>query len=129
MSEQDRRNTNENESVPDDGNDGNTNNNGDGDRRDEDNCPMIVNALLTFVMSIIRNSTDPKLVDFMGRYFDLQQVTDAKSILCDAAKLQFRRRQDSENRVEKMAHIRDIVDILRKLYRDCDVQIFILSWL
>ena len=49
----------------------------------------------------------------MGRYFDLQQVTDAKSILCDAAKLQFRRRQDSENRVEKMAHIRDIVDILR----------------
>ena len=44
MSEQDRRNTNENESVLDDGNDGNTNNNGDGDRRDEDNCSMIVNA-------------------------------------------------------------------------------------
>ena len=41
MSEQDRRNINENESVLDDGN---TNNNGDGDRRDEDNCPMIVNA-------------------------------------------------------------------------------------
>ena len=109
MSEQDRKNINDNESVLDDGNDGNTNNNGDGDRRDEDNCPMIVNALLTFVMSIIRNSTDPKLVDLMGRYFDLQQVTDAKSILCDAAKLQFRRRQDGENRVEKMAHIRDNV--------------------
>ena len=127
MSEKDRRNINENESVLDDGNDGNTNNNGDGDRRDEDNCPMIVNALLTFVMSIIRNSTDPKLVDLMGRYFDLQQVTDAKSILCDAAKLQFRRRQDSENRVEKMAHIRDIVDILRKLDRENAVPFFVVD--
>ena len=118
MNEQDRRNTNENESVPGDRNVDNTNNNGDSDRRDEDNCPIIVNALLTFVMSIIRNSTDPKLVDLMGRYFDLQQVTDAKSILCDAAELQFRRRQDSENRVEKMAHIRDIVDMFRRLDRE-----------
>ena len=86
-------NINEDESVHGDRNDGNANNNGDGDRRDEDNYPMIV----TFVMSMIRNSTDPKLVDLMGRYFDLQQVIDAKSILCDAAKLLFRRRQDSKN--------------------------------
>ena len=88
---------------------------------------MIVNASLTFVMSIIKNSTDLKLVDLMGRCFDLQQVTNTKSILCDAAKLQFKRRQDSENRVEKMAHIRDIADILRKLDRKNAVPFFVVD--
>ena len=58
MNEQDRRKTNKDVSVPGDRNVDNTNNNGDGYRCDEDNCSMIVNALLTFAMTIIRKSTD-----------------------------------------------------------------------
>ena len=90
-------------------------------------CQSIVNGLLTFVISIMHNSTDPKLVDVIGRYFDLEQVKDSKSLLCDAASLSFKRRHDSESRSEKMAHIRDIVDMLRKLDRDDKIPLFVVD--
>ena len=32
------------------------------DSNDENECPTIVNGMLTFVMSIMRNSTNPKMV-------------------------------------------------------------------
>ena len=41
-------------------------------------CQPIVNGLLPFVISIMHISTDPKLVDIIGRYFDLGQVKDRK---------------------------------------------------
>ena len=37
-------------------------------------CQLIVNGLLTYVIYMINNSTDPKLVKVTGRYFDLGQV-------------------------------------------------------
>ena len=89
-------------------------------------CQPIVNGLLTFVISIMHNSTDPKLVDVIGCYCDLEQVKDIKSLLCDAS-LSFKRRQDSESRSEKMAHIRDIVDMLRKLDRDDKIPLFVVD--
>ena len=90
-------------------------------------CQPIVNGLLTFVIFVMHNSTDPKLVDVNGRYFDLEQVKDSKSLFCDAASLSFKRRQDSESRSEKMAHIRDIVDMLRKLDRDDKIALFVVD--
>ena len=94
---------------------------------DENECPTIVNGMLTFVMSIMRNSMNPKMVEIMGRYFDHQQVKDAKSLLCDISKTPFRKRQDSENIIEKMAHIGDIVDILRELDRSNRVPFFVVD--
>ena len=94
---------------------------------DENECPTIVNGMLTFVMSIMRNSTNPKMVEIMGRYFDHQQVKDAKSLLCDISKTPYRKRQDIENRIEKMAHIGDIVDILRELDRANRVPFFVVD--
>ena len=90
-------------------------------------CQQIVNGLITFVFSIMHNSTDPTLVDVIGCYFDLEQVKDSKSLLCDAASLSFMRVQDSESRSEKMAHIRDIVDMLRKLDRDDKIPLFVVD--
>ena len=90
-------------------------------------CQPIVNALLTFTISILHNSTDPKLVDIIGRYFDIEQVKDAKMMLCDAGNIQYKKRQDSELRTEKMAHIRDIVDVLRKLDRDNSMPFFVVD--
>ena len=60
MSEQDRRNTNEDESVLGDGNDGNTNNNGDGDSRDEDNKLQMLNPY--YVMLLNCNLREGKTV-------------------------------------------------------------------
>ena len=52
---------------------------------DEDNdaqqkcttCQPIVNGLLTFVIYIMHNSSDPKLVDVICCYYDLEQVKDS----------------------------------------------------
>jgi len=92
-----------------------------------DACVPIVNALLTFIISILHNATDPKIIDLIGRYFDSTQVKDAKCVLCDAGRVQFKNRQDSENRTEKMAHARDIVDILRNLDRASSIPLFVVD--
>ena len=42
-------------------------------------CQPIVNGLLTYLIYMMNNSTDPKLVEVTGRYFDLGQVKDSKS--------------------------------------------------
>ena len=94
---------------------------------DDNSCQPIVSALLTFVISLIHNSSDPKLIELIGRYFDFQQVKDAKHVLCDAGNEAFKRRQDSEYRLEKMAHTKDIVDILRKLDRANKLPFFVVD--
>ena len=90
-------------------------------------CQPIVNGLLTYLISMMNNSTDPKLVEVTGRYFDLGQVKDSKSLLCDVAHVPFKKRQDIESRTEKVAHIRDIVDIIRKLDRDSTMPLFVVD--
>ena len=67
------------------------------------------------------------MVEIMGRYFDHQQVKDAKCLLFDISKTPFRKRQNSENRIEKMALISDIVDILRELDRANRVPFFVVD--
>ena len=85
---------------------------------DNSACVPIVNALLTFIISMFHNATDPKIIELIGRYFDSTTVKNAKCVLCDVGKMQFKNRLDSENRSEKMAHARDIVDMLRNLDRE-----------
>ena len=90
-------------------------------------CQPIVNGLLTYLIYMMNNSTDPKLVEVTGRYLDLGQVKYSKSLLCDVAHVPFQKRQDSESRTEKVAHIRDIVDIIRKLNRDSTMPLFVVD--
>ena len=49
----------------------------------------IVNALLTFIISILNIATDPKIIELIGRYYDSTTVKDAKCVLCDVGKMQF----------------------------------------
>ena len=64
-------------------------------------CQPIVNGLLTYLISMMNNSTDSKLVEVTGRYFDLGQVKHSKSLLCDVEQVPVKKRQDSESRTEK----------------------------
>ena len=66
-------------------------------------------------------------MEVTGRYFDLGQVKDSKSLRCDVAHVPFKKRQDRESRTEKVAHIRDIVDIIRKLDRDSTMPLFVVD--
>ena len=86
------------------------------------NCEWLIN-----ICNFYYAQFQPKLVDVIGRYFDLEQVKDSKSLVCDTASLPFKRRQDSETRSEKMAHIRDIIDMLRKLGRDDKIPLFVVD--
>ena len=54
-------------------------------------------------------------------------MKDAKFFLCDISKTLFRKRQDSGNRIEKMAHIGDIVDLLGELDRANRVPFFVVD--
>ena len=76
---------------------------------------------------MMNNLNDPKLVEVTGRYFDLGQVKYSKSFLCDVAHVPFKKGQDGESRTEKVSHIRDIVDIIRKLDRDSTMSLFVVE--
>ncbi len=117
------------------GENNNVNNNTNNNNADENNPvpmnndtrPPIVDALMTYVISILHTCTDPKLVELMGRYFCYDDVKNAKHLLCDAGGATYHNRRDSEKRVEKMAHIRDIVDILRNLDRTNNIPFFVVG--
>ena len=81
------------------------------ERSDHDEAEI----LLTSVVSIMQNATNLQLVEVIRKYFSSDEIKDAKSILCDASHIEFRNRTDSQNRLAKMAHVNDIVDVLQKL--------------
>ena len=54
-------------------------------------------------------------------------MKDSKSLLCDVAHVPFKKRQDSESHTERVVHIRDIVDIIRKLDRDSRMPPFVVD--
>ena len=89
--------------------------------------PPIVNALLTYVVSIMKNATNPRLVEVISKYFSSDEIKDAKSILCDASNVEFKNRADSQNRSVKIAHVNDIVDQLRKLDRSNAIPFFVVD--
>ena len=89
--------------------------------------PPIVNAVLTYVVSVMQNATNPRLVEVISKYFSNDEIKDAKSILCDASNVEFRNRTDSQNRLAKMAHVNDIVEQLRTLDRSNAIPFFVVD--
>ena len=59
----------------------------------------------------MQNATNPRLVEVITKYFSSDENKDAKSILCDASNVEFRNRTDSPNRLAKMAHVNDMVEL------------------
>ena len=105
------------------------NNTGEVHQDDNDNnvCQPIVNGLLTFTISLVHNSTDAKITELLVKHFDGTEIKDAKCMLCDVAKVDYQIRQDCINRSEKVAHVRDIIEILRKLDKDNKLPLFVID--
>ena len=97
------------------------------DDNDNNACQPIVNGLLTFTISLVHNSTDVKITELLVKHFDGTEIKDAKCMLCDVAKVDYQIRQDSINRSEKVAHVRDIIERLRKLDKDNKLPLFVID--
>ena len=97
------------------------------DDNDNNVCQPIVNGLLTFTISLVHNSTDVKITELLVKHFDGTEIKDAKCMLCDVARVDYQIRQDSINRSEKVAHVRDIIEILRKLDKDNKLPLFVID--
>ena len=72
-------------------------------------------ALLTFTAAIFRNSSYDRIVPLLTSHFDLTEMKDAKSTLCNEVQKQFQNRKSSDMRSEKTAHVIDICDIFREI--------------
>ena len=89
---------------------GGSNNNNAGDER----IP-IVSALLTFALAIYRNASYDRIIQLLMSQFSEEEIKCSKQILCDAIKVTFQKRNNSDMRSEKTAHTTDICDMIRKI--------------
>ena len=75
----------------------------------------IVNALLTFTAALYRNSSHDRMIILLTSHFDLTEMKDAKTMLCNEVNKEFGKRKSSDLRSEKTAHAIDICEIIRDL--------------
>lgn len=116
-----------------DGDDNNNNNNAsvneDADlSEDASNNGLIIDALLTFIISILHSAaSNIRMVELMCKYYDCEQIKRSKHLLCDAGRVKYENRNDSTKRTEKIAHATDIIDILRKLDKTKNIPCFVID--
>ena len=67
---------------------GSTNGNGEAD-----NKIPIVSALLTFTVAIYRNSTHDRIVQLLTSQFDIDEIKNAKKILCETVQKEYKNRK------------------------------------
>ena len=104
------------------------NNNGDDNNGDNNNnaCVPIVSALLTFTVAIYRNGSHDRVIQLLMSEFSIQEIKEAKNILCDVAKKPFHKRRTTDARSEKAAHLVDICEIISKL-DDNNMPLFVMD--
>ena len=103
-------------------------NNGDDNNGDNNNnaCVPIVSALLTFTVAIYRNGSHDRVIQLLMSEFSIQEIKEAKNILCDVAKKPFHKRRTTDARSEKAAHLVDICEIITKL-DDNNMPLFVMD--
>lgn len=86
---------------------------------DARNCSCIVDPVLCYVASARESSRKDDLVHLVAAYFSSQLVNDAKATLWNSCPNDvigdFTRRQNTDKRTGKEAHIQDIYDAMKKL--------------
>ena len=105
-------------------------NNNDNDNNNGDNnniaCVPIVSALLTFTVAIYRNGSHDRVIQLLMSEFNINEIKEAKNILCDVAKQPFHKRRTTDTRSEKTAHLVDICEIITKL-DDNNMPLFVMD--
>ena len=100
---------------------GSTNGNGEAD-----NKIPIVRALLTFTAAIYRNSTHDRIVQLLTSQFDIDEIKNAKKILCETVQKEYKNRKKTDMRSEKTAHAIEICDIIRSI-DDANMPMFVMD--
>ena len=92
------------------------------------NPQLIVNALLTFIISLLHSAASAnRLVEIICKFYDNDEIKNAKCLLCDVSNMKYENRQDSAKRTEKTAHAFDIVEILKKLDKNKEIPTFVID--
>ena len=99
------------------GGDGEVDTISEGGNRSENN--PIVNSILTFCVSILLNSTQKKIIELISTHFCVDEIKQAKTVLCDLVNEEFQERRSTDLRTDKYAHSQDMVNILKKIDKKC----------
>ena len=81
-----------------------------------ENTP-IVNSILTFCVSILFNSIQEKIIELMATHFCVDEIKQAKTVLCDLVNEEFQERRSTDLRTDKYAHLQDMVN--KKIDKKC----------
>ena len=100
---------------------GSTNGNGEAD-----NKIPIVSALLIFTVAIYRNSTHDRIVQLLTSQFDIDEIKNAKKILCETVQKEYKNRKNTGMRSDKTAHAIEICDIIRSI-DDANMPMFVMD--
>ena len=100
---------------------GSTNGNGEAD-----NKIPIVSALLTFTVATYRNSTHDRIVQLLTSQFDIDEIKNAKKILCETVQKEYKNRKNTGMRSDKTAHAIEICDIIRSI-DDANMPMFVMD--
>ena len=102
-------------------------NGGSADGNDDTDVKIpIVSALLTFTVAIYRNSTHDRIIQLLTSQFDIDEIKNAKKILCETVDKEYRKRKNTDMRSEKMAHALDICEIIRYI-DDTNMPMFVMD--
>ena len=94
----------------------------------DNNPQLIVNALLTFIISLLHSAASSnRLVEIICKFYDNDEIKNAKCLLCDVSNMKYENRQDSAKRTEKTAHAFDIVEILKKIDKNKEIPTFVID--
>ena len=77
-----------------------------------------MNSILTFCVSILFNSTQKKIIELISTRFCVDEIKQAKTVLCDLVNEEFQERRSTDLRTDKYAHSQDMVNILKKWIRN-----------
>ena len=76
------------------------------------------NAVLTFLMSCISNSTKEHTISLISDYYCEEEIKSSKQLLCDKFDKAFKVRKTTSGRSQKTAHSLDMYDMLIELEQD-----------
>ena len=76
---------------------------------------MITMKWLTFIMCYISNSTGNKLAELVAKHYCGNEIKNAKTVLCNAFSKPFQKRNSTDVRPGKLAHVHDVIELRRQM--------------
>ena len=71
------------------------------------------------MVSILFNSTQKEIIELISTHFCVDDIKQAKTVLCDLVNDKFQERRSTDLRTDKYAHSQDMVNILKKIDKKC----------